>query len=192
MIGPDQEGLEKSETQPPIGRPESFLRRQKEDDNPRRKENRPLSLTLRPADNKEKHVRGPEEEEEELKKKIAAAGGGKTAESEAVASSGGSRRSSTSTVLTGVSKTVRMADISGIPDINQSKTSVATLTEPVTEPPSSSFSPRRPRPRPTMPGYWQCSACDREVQHGTWGDSCPDCGHTRCKYCTWYERPVRR
>jgi hypothetical protein len=104
-----------------------------------------------------------------------------------------SERSKTSTVLTRASNKVQVADIPGITVGEESKADATSLTPPVAEPLSSSSSPphlkREPR-RPRMQGYWQCDACGREVQHSTWGDYCPNCSHTRCEHCTWYQIAV--
>lgn len=56
------------------------------------------------------------------------------------------------------------------------------------DPRPSSSAPPRPVPRPELQEFWQCDVCEREVQHSTWGNSCPDCYHTRCDICTWYRR----
>lgn len=33
-------------------------------------------------------------------------------------------------------------------------------------------------------GWWVCCSCNREVDPLIWTDDCPDCGHTKCDYCT--------
>lgn len=33
-------------------------------------------------------------------------------------------------------------------------------------------------------GWWFCSECAREVNADLWGDTCPECAHLRCAYCT--------
>lgn len=35
----------------------------------------------------------------------------------------------------------------------------------------------------SMRGYWQCCACNREVNERTWGSHCPDCSHLKCGSC---------